>query len=154
MSLDAARVPEGCALLSEYHHAHGRPADAQRYQARATRHATRAALAEAERNELTAVDRFTEHGLPPHDVAAVTAAVAREPGVRAAFLVRKMLRHSEGTRTVLGVVTDRGASAEALERLRAAATLPAGAQVVAIGDRQESLVSALEAVRGSRIQTR
>jgi hypothetical protein len=87
-------------------------------------------------------------------VAAVTAAVAREPGVRAAFLVRKMLRHSEGTRTVLGVVTDRGAAAEALERLRAAATLPAGAQVVAIGDRQESLVSALEAVRGSRIQTR
>jgi Zn-dependent protease with chaperone function len=154
MELDNGLVPEACRLLVGHYQQRGRPAEAQRYRARATRHATQTAIETTERTTASALDRLAPHGMEGSELEPLVTALKREREVRQALLARKHLRHSDGSLLVLGLVADDIATNELVSRIRAARLLPADAHVVLLDRDQRALQSALEAVQGSRLYTR
>jgi tetratricopeptide (TPR) repeat protein len=154
MQLDHNLVPEACALLAGYYRDQGRPAEAQRYRTRATRHATRSAIEAEERSAAGPLDRFAPHGLAGRELAALTAALGREAEIDGALLARKHFRHSAGSMLVLGLITGRVDSNDLASRIHGAGLLPSDTQVVVLNRDQRPLQCALEAVHGSRVYGR
>ncbi len=151
LARDPALEGEGCALLEGFHAGRGREVEAHRWHTRATRHATRTAMAEAERTTVSPLDRFVPHELDAAALAVVREALAREPAVREAYLAVRELRHSPGRPPVLGLAAaGEGADAVA-DRVRGAAALGAEASIVLLDRRQQALREVLAGVPGARI---
>ncbi|GLC26817.1 M48 family metalloprotease [Roseisolibacter agri] len=151
LARDPALEGEGCALLERFHADRGREVEAHRWHTRATRHATRTAMAEAERTTVSPLDRFVPHELDAAALALVREALAREPAVREAFLAVRELRHSPGRPCVLGL-TAAGDGADAVaDRVRGAAALGEETAVVLLDRRQQALREVLAGVPGARI---
>ena len=151
MQVDEGMAPLACALLVDYYERWNQPVEAQRYRARATRYATRTALATTERTTATTLDQFAPHDLNERNLEALLAALTREHQVRAALLVRKRLRHSHGSLFVLGVVADGAGIIDLANRIRRTEVLPADAQIIVIDRHQRALQTTLEAVPGAII---
>ena len=154
MELDNNLVPNACALLVRHYDWRSRPAEAQRCQTRATRHATQTAIARSERNTATGLDRLAPHDMGQSELEPLIAALRQEGKILAALLARKHLRHSTGSLLVLGLITDGSETNDLVSRLCAARLLPSDAQVVVLDRDQHLLQRALEAVDGSRIYMR
>jgi hypothetical protein len=154
MDLDGSLVPEACDLLVSHYQRRSRPAEAQRYQARATRHVMQVAIETTERTTATALDRLAPHGIERGELEPLVATLRREPEVLRALLARKHLRHSRGSLLVLGLVTDRVEASDLASRIGAARLLPADAHVIVLDRDRRPLQSALEAMQGSQIYTR
>jgi Zn-dependent protease with chaperone function len=154
MELDNSLVPEACALLVRHCHTRNRFAEAKRYEARATRHATQTAIAVSERNTPTGLDRLAPHDMAHGELEPLIAALRHERNVLAALLACKHVRHSSGSLLVLGLITDGSETNGLVGRLCAAGLLPSDAQVVVLDRDQPLLQRALEAVEGSRFYVR
>ena len=148
---DASSVPLACDILARHHEAWGQPAKAQVYRARATRHATHAAIAKAEREIATALDDLGPHDLPKEQLERLVAALQNDPGVRQALLARKRLRHSTGSILVLGIVAGGVGAAELADRVRSAAPLPPDACVALLDQGARALKSRFESIPGAQI---
>jgi Zn-dependent protease with chaperone function len=154
MHADTSLVQECCERLAVFCRSRNRIGEAHRYRLRSTREATRAQLADAERNHVRAIDRFAAPDVTALERSRMVDCLACESAVMQAFLVAKELRHSTGTKLVLAIVA-RGADASDLpERIRQKALLPADAAIVLLGRHDQPLRAALEEVRGSRIYDR
>jgi hypothetical protein len=151
LARDPTLEADGCTLLAEFHERHGRAVEAHRWHTRGRRHATRTAIAAAERSTVSPLDRFAPHGLDADGLAAVRAALAAQREVREAFLAVRELRHSAGTQAVLAVAAE-GVAPDALTaRVREAAALGPEATIVVLDRRQRALREVLAAVPAARI---
>ncbi len=154
MEVDASLVPAACERLLEHYEHRGLWIEAQRCRARATRHRTRAAIADAERSGLSALDRFGAHAMTAEELRPLVSALEREASVRAAFLATRKLRHSEGEPLALCLVAPGTNAADLQARLRSTGRLPADAQIFLLDRDQQPLRCALEALPGARIYLR
>ncbi len=151
MDGDPALVPEGCERLVQFFRNRNRLTDAHRYLVRSTRQATRGALAETERKQVSAIDHFSPHRLPAAELAALVTRLAHESDVLQAFLATKALRYSTGEQLVLALVAKGQAAQELTEQMRAEAILPENAVILLLNRNDLPLRAALEAVPGARV---
>ena len=154
MEADAGLVVDGCRVIAGFLRGRGRHVDAHRYQLRLNREAARVKMAHAEHAALTLVDKLVPCLDTGIDVVALSRRMAAEPSVLRAFLATKELRHSEGTQTVLAVVTRNGGAPGLGPRLCDEGLLPADVTVVALGRQDQALEDSLRAVPGAVIYDR
>jgi Zn-dependent protease with chaperone function len=149
---DESLGDEGNRRIAEFFAARGRLVEANRYATAARAAATRTALGASERREVSPVDRFGAHGLDQPVLDRIVASLARTPEIRAAFLVRKELRHSAGTQLILAIDAN-GAPTSLRDRLLAERVIPeeGDSHIVMLWRGDASLRQALEAVRGAAI---
>jgi Zn-dependent protease with chaperone function len=153
MALDPELEGEGCALLARFHEQRNRLTEAQRFLARARRHRTRTTMAEEERAQVGAFDRFEPNGLSPVDAEKVARKLAAYPSVSRAYLVARHLRYSTGTQLLLGIVTSGPSQGDLAEALRSE-RLDDDVMIVMLTRRDQSLLAALTAVPGACIHDR
>jgi hypothetical protein len=153
MAMDPALEGEACMLLASFYRERSRFADAQRFLARANRHAASSTMAEAERAGVGAFDRFEPHGLEPRALELIAGRLAADPAVSRAYLVEKHRRHSPGTQLVMALVTNGSSGHKLMETLRAE-PLPDDVAIVMLTRQDESLRAAIAAVRGACIYER
>ena len=151
MDADATLVEDGCSAMAEFLERHGRYAEARRYLTRSARQSARTQMARTERSELSAADRFGPSSDPTIDPAALSSRLAQEPGVQRAFVVTKELRYSNGTQTVLAVLSKKTLSPDLEEQLRREGLLPSGAMVSALNPHDRALEESLAGVDGGLI---
>jgi Zn-dependent protease with chaperone function len=154
MDGNPALVSEGCDRLVQFFRNRNRLTDVHRYLVRSTRQATRAELAETERKQVSAVDRFSPHRLPAAELSALFARLTRESDVLQAFLATKELRYSTGAQLVLALVAKGQAAQELPEQIRAEAVLPQNAAILVLKRHDRPLRAALDAVPGARVYAR
>ena len=102
-------------------------------------------MAEQERGQVGAFDRFEPHGLSPAELDIVAGTLAPHPAVVQAYLVERHLRHSTGQHRVLGIVTKGSAGPELTAALRAR-LLDDDVMIVMLTRQDLSLKAALAAV--------
>jgi Zn-dependent protease with chaperone function len=143
-----------CELLYGWHREQGRLVEAQRYRALAARFATRASIAEEEREKVTHFDRLGPHDLGPEQLAPLLAALQQDGRISRALLARKHLRHSGGSLLVLGLVAYGAEAAELAVRTRLQELLSAEGRVILLDRAQRAVQTALQAVPGAEIYSR
>jgi hypothetical protein len=92
MADDPRLTLAGCELLIGHHLARGETDAVETYRRRATEEQELRLNAQAERTGFGPNDATLPHGLPDEAVAEVAAALAAEPAVKQAWLVRKAVR--------------------------------------------------------------
>jgi Zn-dependent protease with chaperone function len=148
MELDAALALEACDRLAEHYEAEGQALEAERYRAQARRHATEAAIRQAERSSVTPLDLLEPHGLREDALQPLMSALRNDARILRAYLTRKRLRHSRGWLFVLGVVAKEAPAIPATELLSAESCL------VLLDRSQRALQGALQSVPESEIYVR
>ncbi len=152
MDADPSLAREGCLRLIAFFESRNRLTDAHRHRVRLKRLVTREQMADAERNQLTVVDRFVPHELSSSAVSEIVARLEGEREVTQAFLVKKELRHAAGTQLVLALIAS-GPTAHDL-RARVRDGVLSTATIVTVERHDQALVAALEAVDGARVYAR
>jgi Zn-dependent protease with chaperone function len=95
---------EPCRAAFGFLTSQGRPADAERYRARALEYQALLAAAEAERSSFRTGDPVEPHGLAEPDLEALRQALKAFPVVKSAVLARKRVQHfPQSPLFVLGV---------------------------------------------------
>ena len=90
---DDPLIPSACAALAQHYRLAGLAEPLQEVHRQLSRFEAACAGAERERSRLSPSDRFVPHDLSADDLANLQEILAREPGVAAAYLVRKELEH-------------------------------------------------------------
>lgn len=139
---DALRGP-ALQFLERHWERQRRYDEAQKVHQRLNAHGDELEKAEEERQGLAAADAVLPHGAPEPALARLRAELAAHDGVKAAWLVRKSVRHlPEQPFYILGVEPDgawyklRSADAdqELVEKLAAALTLPGQGLLLVLSD--------------------
>ena len=91
-------------ILTDHFTRNGQTERVREWRARLDRHDARVAASHAERNSVTAADRFIAHALSAGELAEARRILAAEPEVESAFLARKDLRHFPEQRLFVLVV--------------------------------------------------
>lgn len=145
VSADPSLVPEAAGALVPFLEGRGRLHDAQRWRTRATRHATHASLAAAERNALSALDRFLPHDLSNEDTAPLVEAL-NGSGIVRAFLVRRAFRYSSGEELLLVVVSEGKVDGDL------SALAGRGPRIVNLSAKRRDVLALLESVPAASIR--
>jgi hypothetical protein len=160
MRRDADAVLDGCGALFEFYWSRGDTASAERYREMAGRREDALRQAEAERSTMTRRAEFAPHGFAAEQVAAVREQLQRIPGVREAYLARRVVQHlPEMPCYVLGIVPRlawwryRSVKREIALRDRVAeeVTAPASLYVFVLGDELKGARRRLRRIPGARV---
>jgi Zn-dependent protease with chaperone function len=90
---DEDLVAQACGLLHTHFRRTGRQDRVREIEARLDRHEAALAASQAERVTVTAADTLIPHGLAAEELESLLALLAAEPGIVAAYLGQKEMRH-------------------------------------------------------------
>jgi Zn-dependent protease with chaperone function len=106
IDIDPEALAPGSRIIAAWLRRRGRTEDAQRYEAQASDAELLQAAALKERESVRRKDSFLPHDVDQAALASLTAALAKDRRVAAAWLARKVLKHKpENPLLVLGVDT-------------------------------------------------
>lgn len=93
MDVDPEAVPPGSRTIAAFLRRHGRTDEAERYEARAGQAEVIQAESAHERDSVYRKDTFEPHQVDDATLAPLKAALAKQPRVKRAWLVRKTVKH-------------------------------------------------------------
>lgn len=106
IDIDPAALAPGSRTIATWLRHRGRTEDAERYEAKASHAELVQAESAQERDTVNTKDSFLPHEVDDSALALLAAGLAEQPRVKAAWLVRKVLKHSpQNPLFVLGVDT-------------------------------------------------